>query len=666
MSAVLKHKETNITQQSHRKRSLETKSFPSRTCVVQPKLELTTPGDSYEREADRMADFVMRKVYSGLPTEMPSATSVLPPVISRRASSSTSGVAVGNATESGIHASRGGGQPMPEALRSQMESGFGADFSGVRLHTDSKAADLSRGIQAKAFTYGNDIYFNRGQYQPYSAAGQHLIAHELTHVVQQSGKVGREDDTTKTNRIPIEKLKVSEDGKNLIKALEGFREETYDDSGGYCTIGYGHLIAKKKCKDIKGIEERSSLLQNKGLNEVFEEDVLNFEKKVKEHVKVPLYQHEYDALVSLAFNIGSLGTAPNLCRFINEKQYERASIEMLDIVNAGGKVVTGLKNRRVIEFNLFNKNIYLFNSTSKHLKKQSIKHEHYVIIGKIMERNQRNLYEQQRDKLNKLYPEIQEQPNNGLLARQNENEGGQVNKETSITDNIHDDSIPLVELSEFNRNERAIFLFGDKSDIARKGERIYKSKKEAEGVMVKIDVNAWKENESGEKIGYKLSLKVHKKLAPMIIKIFNDIYKHSDKFVILDAEMDFRIAPEEDRKKAKEKGKKFKGVGTAAFDWRYDNRYIEGDKELMAFSEHAAGVAIDINSRYNPFRKGANPYEAGHKNTKYGGKYDKYTIKSGSSVVEIFKKYGWSWGGNWRNKKDYMHFEWFSKTFPIS
>lgn len=178
------------------------RSASSHQMLVQPKkLELTTPGDGYEREADRMADFVMRKAYSGLPAEMPSATPVLPPVISRRASSSTSGVAVGNATERGILASRGIGQPMPTALRSRMESSFGADFSGVRLHTGSTAETMSSDLNAKAFTYGNDIYFNRGQYSPDTTAGQHLIAHELTHVVQQSGKVGRDPDHAEEKRI---------------------------------------------------------------------------------------------------------------------------------------------------------------------------------------------------------------------------------------------------------------------------------------------------------------------------------------------------------------------------------------------------------------------------------------------------------------------------------
>ena len=207
---------------------------PSQQTIVQPKLELTTPGDSYEREADRMADFVMRKAYSGLPTEMPSTSSVLPPLISRRTSSSTSGVAVDSATESGIHTSRGGGHPMPTALRSQMESGFETDFSRVRLHTGSAAEAMSNDLSAKAFTYGNDIYFNRGQYSPDTTAGQHLIAHELTHVVQQNGKVGREEvdekkstgleEYLKENFIHVEQTKKTGDIKFNAKGKYNLSE----------------------------------------------------------------------------------------------------------------------------------------------------------------------------------------------------------------------------------------------------------------------------------------------------------------------------------------------------------------------------------------------------------------------------------------------------------
>lgn len=167
------------------------RSAPSRQMLVQPKLELTTPGDSYEREADRMADYVMRKPFGVSSISMPSTVVANQPKILRRATGSYSDIAVDSATESGIHASRGGGQPLPTDLRARMESGFGTDFSGVRLHTGSAAETMSSNLNAKAFTYGNNIYFNRGQYSPNTTAGQHLIAHELTHVVQQSGKVGR-------------------------------------------------------------------------------------------------------------------------------------------------------------------------------------------------------------------------------------------------------------------------------------------------------------------------------------------------------------------------------------------------------------------------------------------------------------------------------------------
>ncbi|RUL58418.1 DUF4157 domain-containing protein [Prevotella koreensis] len=80
---------------------------------------------------------------------------------------------------------------MPSGLQNMMENGFGRDFSQVRLHTDSDAVTISSSIQAKAFTLGNDIYFNQGQYSPESSEGQKLVAHELTHVIQENRKVGR-------------------------------------------------------------------------------------------------------------------------------------------------------------------------------------------------------------------------------------------------------------------------------------------------------------------------------------------------------------------------------------------------------------------------------------------------------------------------------------------
>jgi hypothetical protein len=81
-----------------------------------------------------------------------------------------------------------------------MGSAFAADFSGVSIHTDEKAAQMSKDLHAQAFTYGNDIYFNSGKYNTDTSAGKHLLAHELTHVVQQ-GHAGRADFHRKPGRV---------------------------------------------------------------------------------------------------------------------------------------------------------------------------------------------------------------------------------------------------------------------------------------------------------------------------------------------------------------------------------------------------------------------------------------------------------------------------------
>ncbi|WP_262490640.1 eCIS core domain-containing protein [Neolewinella marina] len=92
-----------------------------------------------------------------------------------------------------LRASKGGGAQLPATTRSSMESAIGADFSGVRVHTGSHAAALSDQIGAQAFTHGSDIYFNSGKYDPDSTGGQRLLAHELTHTVQQGGSPARPD-----------------------------------------------------------------------------------------------------------------------------------------------------------------------------------------------------------------------------------------------------------------------------------------------------------------------------------------------------------------------------------------------------------------------------------------------------------------------------------------
>ena len=83
---------------------------------------------------------------------------------------------------------RSPGRPLDAAARGLMEARFGHDFGNVRAHADDRAAESARAVNAKAYAVGNDIVFNRGEYQPRSAAGLRSLAHELTHVMQQTAE----------------------------------------------------------------------------------------------------------------------------------------------------------------------------------------------------------------------------------------------------------------------------------------------------------------------------------------------------------------------------------------------------------------------------------------------------------------------------------------------
>ena len=90
-----------------------------------------------------------------------------------------------------IESSMSSGSPLSADVRAFMEPRFGADFSGVRIHTGEHAAQLSENLNAHAFTVGNHVYFGKGQYQPEAPGGKELIAHELTHTIQQGAIVQR-------------------------------------------------------------------------------------------------------------------------------------------------------------------------------------------------------------------------------------------------------------------------------------------------------------------------------------------------------------------------------------------------------------------------------------------------------------------------------------------
>jgi hypothetical protein len=93
--------------------------------------------------------------------------------------------------ERSLDASKGSGSPLPDQTRGQMENSFASDFSAVKIHTDERAVQMNKELGAQAFTHGNDIYFGSGNYNTDHTAGKHLLAHELTHVVQQGKNAGK-------------------------------------------------------------------------------------------------------------------------------------------------------------------------------------------------------------------------------------------------------------------------------------------------------------------------------------------------------------------------------------------------------------------------------------------------------------------------------------------
>lgn len=202
---------------------------------IQAKLTVGPAGDQYEQEANRVADQVLSKPSHDVDSRLsvqraseedeeiqtkPLSASITPLVqraeddedeiqtqriqrqeeeeeiqaqrIQREQINPLGSFEAGADVEEKLNASRGSGSPLPETLRTDMEASFGADFSNVRLHTGSEAGVLNRQLNAQAFTHGQDIYIGEGKYDPGSSQGRHLLAHELTHVVQQNPGVSRQ------------------------------------------------------------------------------------------------------------------------------------------------------------------------------------------------------------------------------------------------------------------------------------------------------------------------------------------------------------------------------------------------------------------------------------------------------------------------------------------
>ncbi len=148
---------------------------------LQTKLKVNEPGDSYERKADWVADRVMRMSEG----EVAQRNSV---GVQHHAAYGSAGAGFAPPIVHEVLSSSD--QPLNAATRAFFEPRFGYDFGAVRVHTNAEAREYARAVNALAYTVGPDVSFGMGQYAPDSMQGRHLMAHELVHVVQQSGTLG--------------------------------------------------------------------------------------------------------------------------------------------------------------------------------------------------------------------------------------------------------------------------------------------------------------------------------------------------------------------------------------------------------------------------------------------------------------------------------------------
>jgi hypothetical protein len=169
--------------------ALQRKCAGGESEVGESQMSISKPGDEAEQEADRIAHDVLRNLGQ---VARPAAIDTKPrastvPGRQKPADGTGARPVVPAVAEAEIRRGLGGGQPLPDNTRNLLESHLGNDLGNVRLHTGTEAESLSSRLEASAFTFGSDVFFNAGEYQPRTPAGLALLVHEMVHVIQQRG-----------------------------------------------------------------------------------------------------------------------------------------------------------------------------------------------------------------------------------------------------------------------------------------------------------------------------------------------------------------------------------------------------------------------------------------------------------------------------------------------
>ncbi|WP_258040742.1 DUF4157 domain-containing protein [Pseudanabaena sp. BC1403] len=305
------------------------KAFQSKRMAIQAKLSIGEPNDKYEQEADATASKVVQQINStpqdksvqkqeAMQSEddelqmkpaiskiqrqevmeddelqmKPLSDSIqreeaveeeeediqMKPMLQRR--EAVGGGDASEELERSIQQAKSSGQLLDPNLQAKMGRAMGADFSGVKVHTDSQSDRLNQSIQAKAFTTGKDVFFRQGAYEPSSKGGQELIAHELTHVLQQNGnsiQTKSQDYISASDHHIQRTYKNDEANAYYSSVLEGqkitsenavFTATANDHRGGGHSIVYIEYLENDKPADtqvhLTAVKEATTIKINKG------------------------------------------------------------------------------------------------------------------------------------------------------------------------------------------------------------------------------------------------------------------------------------------------------------------------------------------------------------------------------------------------------------------
>lgn len=195
-----------------------------------------------------------------------------------------------SSVESSLASSKGGGSSLPAASKTEMESGLGADFSNVKIHTGSNAVQMSKDLNAQAFTHGADIYFNENKFNPDTSSGKHLLAHELTHTMQQGAAGVQKKSSSKLPRI-LNKInrKPTDDAEGL--AVGDVYEINFKDRKKH-TLDRGKMVLEMPEITLPALKKRNQdkykfpILSMKGRGKTLQVD--NWEKAVSSKVNAKL------------------------------------------------------------------------------------------------------------------------------------------------------------------------------------------------------------------------------------------------------------------------------------------------------------------------------------------------------------------------------------------